>query len=101
MTFAQYSTGVTTNGTPGSSGYTQIVVLKQHYYIINVVELMGSRIDIQSSTSVIDSSTAFVDSTGTAITFGSQAFSIVNNIINSIKRIIKWLTILKDLRNQV
>ena len=80
-----YSTGVTTNGTPGSSGaYTQIVVSETTpnilYYQCSSHELMGSRIDIPSSTSVIDTSTAFVDSTGTAINFASQAFSIAQAV---------------------
>ena len=81
----QYTTGVTTNGTPGSAGaYTQIVVSETTpnilYYQCSSHGYMGSRIDIQSSTSVIDSSTAFVDSTGTAITFASQAFSIAQAV---------------------
>jgi len=81
----QYSTGVTTNGTPGSSGaYTQIVVSETTpnilYYQCSSHGYMGSRIDIPSSTSVIDSSTAFVDSTGTAITFASTAFSIAQAV---------------------
>ena len=80
-----YSTGVTTNGTPGNSGaYTQIVVSETTpnilYYQCSSHELMGSRIDIPSSTSVIDTSTAFVDSTGTAINFASQAFSIAQAV---------------------
>ena len=80
-----YSTGVTTNGTPGNSGaYTQIVVSETTpnilYYQCSSHSLMGSRIDIPSSTSVIDSSTAFVDSTGSAITFASQAFSIAQAV---------------------
>ena len=80
-----YSTGVTTNGTPGNSGaYTQIVVSETTpnilYYQCSSHGYMGSRIDIPSSTSVIDSSTAFVDSTGTAVTFASQAFSIAQAV---------------------
>tara|TARA_Y100000593_G_scaffold85159_1_gene161810 strand:+ start:134 stop:958 length:825 start_codon:yes stop_codon:yes gene_type:complete len=80
-----YSTGVTTNGTPGNSGaYTQIVVSETTpnilYYQCSSHNLMGSRIDIPSSTSVIATSTAFVDSTGTAITFASQAFSIAQAV---------------------
>ena len=81
----QYTTGVTTNGTAGSSGaYTQIVVSETTpnilYYQCSSHGYMGSRIDIPSSTSVIDSSTAFVDSTGSAITFASQAFSIAQAV---------------------
>ena len=81
----QYTTGVTTNGTPGNSGaYTQIVVSETTpnilYYQCSSHGYMGSRIDIPSSTNVIDTSTAFVDSTGTAITFASQAFSIAQAV---------------------
>jgi len=80
-----YSTGVTTNGTPGSAGaYTQIVVSETTpnilYYQCSSHSLMGSRVDIDSSTNVIDTSTAFVDSTGTAINFASQAFSIAQAV---------------------
>ena len=80
-----YSTGVTTNGTPGSAGaYTQIVVSETTpnilYYQCSSHSLMGSRVDIASSTNVIDTSTAFVDSTGTAINFASQAFSIAQAV---------------------
>ena len=80
-----YSTGVTTNGTPGSAGaYTQIVVSETTpnilYYQCSSHAHMGSRIDTQSSTNVIDTSTAFVDSTGTAINFASQAFSIAQAV---------------------
>ena len=71
----QYTTGVTTNGTAGSSTTPNIL-----YYQCSSHGYMGSRIDIQSSTSVIDSSTAFVDSTGTAITFASTAFSIAQAV---------------------
>ena len=81
----QYTTGVTTNGTPGNSGaYTQIVVSETTpnilYYQCSSHGYMGSRIDTPSSTNVIDSSTAFVDSTGTAITFASTAFSIAQAV---------------------
>ena len=81
----QYTTGVTTNGTPGNSGaYTQIVVSETTpnilYYQCSSHGYMGSRIDIPSSTNVIDTSTAFVDSTGTAINFASQAFSIAQAV---------------------
>ena len=81
----QYSTGVTTNGTPGNSGaYTQIVVSETTpnilYYQCSSHGYMGSRIDTPSSTSVITASTAFVDTTGSAITFASQAFSIAQAV---------------------
>ena len=81
----QYSTGVTTNGTPGSSGaYTEIVVSETTpnilYYQCSSHGYMGSRIDIDSSTSVIDTSTAFVDSTGTAINLASTNFAIAQAV---------------------
>jgi len=80
-----YSTGVTTNGSPGSSGaYTQIVVSETTpnilYYQCSSHALMGSRIDVDSSTSVIDTSTAFVDSTGTAINLASTNFAIAQAV---------------------
>ena len=80
-----YSTGVTTNGTPGSSGaYTQIVVSETTpnilYYQCSSHGYMGSRIDIDSSQYVIDSSTAFVDSTGTAVNFASTNFAIAQAV---------------------
>ena len=80
-----YSTGVTTNGTPGSSGaYTQIVVSETTpnilYYQCSSHSLMGSRIDIDSSTSVIDITTAFVSSTGTAINIASTNFAIAQAV---------------------
>ena len=81
----QYSTGVTTSGTPGSSGaYTQIVVSETTpnilYYQCSSHGYMGNRIDIDSSTNVIDSSTAFVDSTGTAVNFASTNFAIAQAV---------------------
>jgi len=81
----QYSTGVTTNGSPGSAGaYTQIVVSETTpnilYYQCSSHALMGSRIDIDSSTNVIASATAFVDSTGTAINFASTNFAIAQAV---------------------
>ena len=81
----QYSTGVTTAGTPGSSGaYTQIVVSETTpnilYYQCSSHGYMGSRIDIDSSQYVIDSSTAFVDSTGTAVNFASTNFVIAQAV---------------------
>ena len=80
-----YSTGVTTNGTPGSAGaYTQIVVSETTpnilYYQCSSHGYMGSRIDIDSSTNVIASATAFVDSTGTAINFASTNFAIAQAV---------------------
>ena len=80
-----YSTGVTTNGTPGSSGaYTQIVVSETTpnilYYMCSSHAHMGNRIDVHSSTNVIDTSTAFVDSTGTAVNFASTNFAIAQAV---------------------
>ena len=78
----QYSTGVTTNGTPGSSGaYTQIVVSETTpnilYYQCSSHALMGSRIDIDSSTFV---GASFVDTTGTASNFASTNFAIAQAV---------------------
>ena len=80
-----YSTGVTTNGTPGASGaYTQIVVSETTpnilYYMCSSHAHMGNRIDVDSSTNVIDTSTAFVDSTGTAINLASTNFAIAQAV---------------------
>jgi len=80
-----YSTGVTTNGTPGSSGaYTQIVVSETTpnilYYQCSSHGYMGSRIDIDSSTNVIDTSTAFVDTTGTTINIATTNFAIAQAV---------------------
>ena len=81
----QYSTGVTTAGTPGSSGaYTQIVVSETTpnilYYQCSSHGYMGSRIDVDSSQFVIDTSTAFVDTTGTAINLASTNFAIAQAV---------------------
>ena len=78
----QYSTGVTTAGTPGSSGaYTQIVVSETTpnilYYQCSSHALMGSRIDIDSSTFV---GASFVDTTGTASNFASTNFAIAQAV---------------------
>ena len=80
-----YSTGVTTNGTPGASGaYTQIVVSETTpnilYYQCSSHGYMGSRIDVDSSQFVIDTSTAFVDTTGTAINLASTNFAIAQAV---------------------
>ena len=77
-----YSTGVTTNGTPGNSGaYTQIVVSETTpnilYYQCSSHALMGSRIDIDSSTYV---GASFVDTTGTATNFASTNFAIAQAV---------------------
>ena len=80
-----YSTGVTTNGSPGSAGaYTQIVVSETTpnilYYMCSSHPHMGNRIDVDSSKNVIDTSTAFVDSTGTAINLASTNFAIAQAV---------------------
>ena len=77
-----YSTGVTTSGTPGNSGaYTQIVVSETTpnilYYQCSSHALMGSRIDIDSSTFV---GASFVDTTGTASNFASTNFAIAQAV---------------------
>ena len=80
-----YSTGVTTSGTPGSSGaYTQLVVSETTpnilYYQCSSHAYMGSRIDIDTSTNVIDISTAFVDITGTTINIATTNFAIAQAV---------------------
>jgi hypothetical protein len=80
-----YSTGVTTNGSPGSAGaYTEIVVSETTpnilYYQCSSHSLMGSRVDIDSSTSVIDITTAFVSSTGTALNIATTNFAIAQAV---------------------
>ena len=77
-----YSTGVTTNGTPGSSGaYTQIVVSETTpnilYYMCSSHPHMGNRIDVDSSTFV---GASFVDTTGTASNFASTNFAIAQAV---------------------
>ena len=78
----QYTTGVTTNGSPGSSGaYTQIVVSESTpnilYYMCSSHPYMGNRIDIDSSTYV---GASFVTTTGTAVNFASTNFSIAQAV---------------------
>ena len=81
----QYTTGVTFNGTAGSSGaYSQIVVSETtpnilYYQCVNHA-LMGSRMDIDSSTNVIDLTTAFVDTTGTTVNIASTNFAIAQAV---------------------
>ena len=77
-----YSTGVTTNGTPGASGaYTQIVVSETTpnilYYQCSSHALMGSRVDIDSSTFV---GASFVSTTGVASSFASTNFAIAQAV---------------------
>lgn len=78
----QYSTGVTTSGTPGSAGaYTQIVVSETTpnilYYQCSVHANMGSRSDLDTS-NFIDPT--FTDNTGTAITFVTNT-QLVNDLL--------------------
>ena len=77
-----YSTGVTTNGTPGSAGaYTEIVVSETTpnilYYQCSSHAYMGSRIDIDSSTYV---GASFVTTTGVAESFASTNFAIAQAV---------------------
>ena len=78
----QYTTGVTTNGSPGSAGaYTQIVVSESTpnilYYMCSSHPYMGNRIDIDSSTYV---GASFVTTTGTAVNFASTNFAIAQAV---------------------
>ena len=77
-----YTTGVTTNGTPGSSGaYTQIVVSETTpnilYYQCSSHGYMGNRMDIDSSTFV---GASFVTTTGVAENFASTNFAIAQAV---------------------
>jgi hypothetical protein len=78
----QFTTGVTTNGTPGSSGaYTQLVVSDATpnilYYMCSSHPYMGNRIDI--NTQVIQGA-SFVSTTGTAINFATTNFAIAQAV---------------------
>ena len=78
----QFTTGVTTNGTPGNSGaYTQIAVsdTTPHilYYQCSSHGYMGSRIGVNSKTL---QDISFVDSTGTAVSFATNAFAIAQAV---------------------
>ena len=78
----QFSTGVTASGTPGNAGaYTQIVVAETTpnilYYQCTNHALMGSRIDIDSSTFV---GASFVTTTGVANNFASTNFAIAQAV---------------------
>ena len=78
----QFSTGVTTNGTPGSAGaYTQIVVADTTphilYYQCSNHGYMGSRIGVNSKTL---QDISFVDSTGTAQVFATRPFAIAQAV---------------------
>ena len=77
-----YTTGVTTNGTPGSSGaYTQIAVSTSTpqvlYYQCSSHGYMGSRVGVNSKTL---QDISFVDSTGTAQVFATRPFAIAQAV---------------------
>jgi hypothetical protein len=78
----QFSTGVTTNGTLGSSGaYTEIAVTESTpnilYYQCSVHGYMGSRVDVESSNIIAPT---FTDATGITINFATQGFSIAQAV---------------------
>jgi hypothetical protein len=78
----QFTTGVTTNGTPGSAGaYTQIVVADTTphilYYQCSSHGYMGSRVGVNSKTL---QDISFVDSTGTAQVFATRPFAIAQAV---------------------
>ena len=78
-----YSTGVTTNGTPGSAGaYTQIVVSDSTpnilHYQCSSHSLMGNEIAVTNTKTLQDVS--FVSSTGSAVSFASNAFAIAQAV---------------------
>jgi hypothetical protein len=78
----QFSTGVTTSGTPGNAGaYTQIVVSETTpnilYYQCSVHANMGSRSDLDTSNFIAPT---FTDTTGTTISFATTAFSIAQAV---------------------
>ena len=78
----QFSTGVTTNGTPGSAGaYTQIVVsdTTPHilYYQCSSHGYMGNRAGVNSK---VLQDVSFVSSTGSAVSFATNAFAIAQAV---------------------
>ena len=78
-----YSTGVTTNGTPGSSGaYTQIVVStatpQRLYYMCSSHSLMGNLARTSSTSFADTTSSAILTITGGSITDSSGAISFGN-----------------------
>ncbi len=78
-----YSTGVTTNGTPGSSGaYTQIVVStatpQRLYYQCSSHEYMGNLARTSSTSFADTTSSAILTITGGSITDSSGAISFGN-----------------------
>ena len=77
-----FSTGVTTNGTPGSAGaYTQIVVsdTTPHilYYQCSSHAYMGNRVGINSK---VLQDVSFVSSTGTSVSYATNAFAIAQAV---------------------
>ena len=84
----QYSTGVTTNGTPGSSGaYTQIVVStatpQRIYYQCSSHELMGNLARTSSTAFADTTSSAILTITGGSITDSSGAISFGNENLST------------------
>ena len=78
-----YSTGVTTNGTPGSAGaYTQIVVSDSTpnilHYQCSSHSLMGNEIAVTNTKTIQD--TSFVTSTGATRSFATNAFAIAQAV---------------------
>ena len=78
-----FSTGVTTNGTPGSAGaYTQIVVSDTTpqilYYQCSSHGYMGNRVDVVNSKVLQDVS--FVSSTGASVSYATNAFAIAQAV---------------------
>jgi hypothetical protein len=78
-----YSTGVTTNGTPGSSGaYTQIVVStatpQRLYYMCSSHPYMGNLARTSSTAFADTTSSAILTVTGGSITDSSGAISFGN-----------------------
>ena len=79
----QFSTGVTTNGSPGSAGaYTQIVVSDSTpnilHYQCSVHGYMGNEL-VVTNTKVLQD-TSFVTSTGATRTFATTAFAIAQAV---------------------
>jgi hypothetical protein len=77
-----FSSGVTTNGTPGSANaYTQIVVSDTTpnilYYQCSSHAYMGSRVGVDSKTL---QDVTFVDSTGSSLTFATRPFAIAQAV---------------------
>ena len=78
-----YSTGVTTNGTPGSAGaYTQIVVSDSTpqilHYQCSSHGYMGNELSIVNTKTLQDVS--FVSSTGSTVTYATNAFAIAQAV---------------------